>query len=400
MENKPIVLKMIPQMNYYDNVVHTLVDMITNPLNKAVFITLYRCSKYSTITNALIKASENMKIPVFVYVETKAAGMKKENKELAKYLKEHGCHVISSVKEIKNENLRNRISKIHFKACINCAGEASSIFFSTGNFSVPQGVNTEDICTHISVNDHPIMMQLFRSMCKRFHEIFYDNFKSEFTFDYAISKFDISQKDLNTQYTFDDMMLKYDMVRKYLNRQLMIRYGYPPKPIKPYLYIAISNVYSVRDYWSLLLTSTLGSCIMDKSRKAHIRIKTRNIIGDYLRTFCEALKKHNIEFIIEILVRDHVGDKVRELIREKKYNINIYSGKLSNGYNWHACYAIVNNYVILTSCDTDDWKDRYEMALITNSYEVMNGEKNHLYDTYLLQHDFDKELHGFTWKIE
>ena len=131
-----------------------------------------------------------------------------------------------------------------------------------------------------------------------------------------------------------------------------------------------------------------------------IRIKTRNIVGDYLRTFCEALKKHNIEFIIEILVRDHVGDKVRELIREKKYNINIYSGKLSNGYNWHACYAIVNNYVILTSCDTDDWKDRYEMALITNSYEVMNGEKNRLYDTYLLQHDFDKELHGFTWKIE
>lgn len=377
MENKPIVLKMIPQMNYYDNVVHTLVEMITNPLNKAVFITLYRCSKYSTITNALIKASENMEIPVFVYVETKAAGMKKENKELAKYLKDHGCHVISSVKEIKNETLKKRISKIHFKACMNYAGEASSVFFSTGNFSVPQGVNTEDICTHISVKDHPIMIQLCHSIFKRFHEIFYDNFKSEFVFD-------------------NDMTLKYAMVRRYLNSS----YGFPPKPIKPYPHIAIANMYSVRDYWILILNFVLQARRFNKDQKISIKIKTRNIVGDYLRTICEVLSAHNIDFSIDILVRDHIGDKVRELIREKKYDINIYSGKLRSGYNWHGCYAIINNYVILTSCDTDDWKDRYEMAFITNSHEVLNGEMIESKEVQYLYNEFDKELHGFTWKVE
>lgn len=377
MENKPVVLKMIPQMNYYDNVVHTLVDMITNPLNKAVFITLYRCSKYSTITNALIKASECMKIPVFVYVETKAAGMKKENKELAKYLTEHGCHVISSTKEIKNETLRKSISKIHFKVCMNYAGEASSVFFSTGNFSVPQGVNTEDICTRICAKDHPIIILFCRSMYKRFHDIFYDNFKSEFSFD-------------------TDATLRCMIARQYLNSS----YGFPPKPIKPYPYLGIAKLYSISNYWNLLLGFALHIHVFDKDQKLSIKIKTRNIVGDYLRHICDTLAAHNIHFKINILVRDHVGDKVRELIREKKYDINIYSGKLRSGYNWHGCYAIINDYVILTSCDTDDWKNRYEMAFITNSHEVMNGEMNNSQDINLLQDEFDKEVNGFTWKIE
>lgn len=377
MEIKPVTLKMIPQMNYYDNVVHTLVEMITNPLNKAVFITLYRCSKYSTVTNALIKASESMKIPVFVYVETKAAGMKKENKELAEYLRNHGCHVISSVKEIKNEALRKRLTKIHFKACMNYAGEDSSVFFSTGNFSVPQGVNTEDICTHISAKDHPIMIQLCQAVYKRFREIFYDNFKSEFTFD-------------------NDMILKYDMIRNIMNSQ----YGFPPKPIKPFPHIAISNMYSVRDYWSIISNFAFNARHFNKDQKITIKIKTRNIIGDYLKHVCDTLAAHNIDFKFDILVRDHVGDKVRELIREKKYDINIYSGKLRSGYNWHGCYAIINNYVILTSCDTDDWKDRYEMAFITNSHEVMNGDMNVSRDIHLLQDEFNKEMDGFLWKVE
>ena len=377
MENKPVVLKMIPQMNYYDNVVHTLVDMITNPLNKAVFITLYRCSKYSTITNALIKASENMKIPVFVYVETKAAGMKKENKELAKYLKEHGCHVISSVKEIKNESLRKSISKIHFKACLNYAGEASSVFFSTGNFSVPQGVNTEDICVHMGVNDNRAALNTFRTVYYAFNKIFFENFKSEFGFDY--------------EYNLD--VIKYDMAMSkalFINR-LNSEYRNTGRTL---------NIYSVEDYWTAILNYAEYSVSLRDKKQVYIRIKTRNIVGDYLRNICEILTQKDITFAIDILVRDHVGDKVRELIREKKYNINIYSGKLRSGYNWHGCYAIINEQVLLTSCDTDEWKDRYEMAFITNTHEVMNGEKNNFYDKYLLQYEFDKELHGFTWKIE
>ena len=34
-----------PDMNFYDAVTHNLVEMISNPMNQMVFITIYRCNK-------------------------------------------------------------------------------------------------------------------------------------------------------------------------------------------------------------------------------------------------------------------------------------------------------------------------------------------------------------------
>ena len=126
-----------PDMNFYDAVTHNLVEMISNPMNQMVFITIYRCNKKSPIVTALIKAAKQ--IPVFVYVEPKASGMHDENKSLAKYLKKEGCHVLCGMKESSNKAMYNllKIRRVHFKACLCIADEATEAFYSTGNFILP-----------------------------------------------------------------------------------------------------------------------------------------------------------------------------------------------------------------------------------------------------------------------
>ena len=114
-----------PDMNFYDTVTHNLVEMILNPMNQMVFITIYRCNKKSPIVTALIKAAKQ--IPVFVYVEPKASGMHDENKSLAKYLRKEGCHVLCGMKESPNELLKDfcKTRRVHFKACLCIADEAT-----------------------------------------------------------------------------------------------------------------------------------------------------------------------------------------------------------------------------------------------------------------------------------
>ena len=144
-----------PDMNFYDAVTHNLVEMISNPMNQMVFITIYRCNKKSPIITALAKAAKQ--IPVFAYVEPKASGMHDENKSLAKYLRKEGCHVLCGMKESPNDLLKDfcKTRRVHFKACLCIADEATEAFYSTGNFILPQRNHAEDFSVRINVKEDP-----------------------------------------------------------------------------------------------------------------------------------------------------------------------------------------------------------------------------------------------------
>lgn len=347
-ETKPVELIMTPQINYSDSVIYTLADMITHPLNKAVFITLYRCGKYSMVTNALIRAAETMHIPVCVYVETNAAGMKDDNKELAKYLRKHGCRVVTSTKNILGEN---KVKKVHFKACMNLADDASSFFYSTGNFSVPQGINSEDICTKILLNDDP---NAFYDMYTVFRRIFNDVFDFDSYNEFILSKRNttISKEWKTLRYIPSTSMRDITSVDEY--------------------YDAILNSIPYDRMSSVKLMHYLNNTPTEE-HPIVIRMKTRSLSSAPFIKFIEKIESlYDMDEIeMHILVKDHIGDGVKDIIKKYPNIIHLYSGKLRRGYNWHSNYCIINeSKLILTSCDTDNWKKRFELAMLIDKYSL------------------------------
>ena len=347
-ETKPVELIMTPQINYSDSVIYTLADMITHPLNKAVFITLYRCGKYSMVTNALIRAAETMHIPVCVYVETNAAGMKDDNKELAKYLRKHGCRVVTSTKNILGEN---KVKKVHFKACMNLADDASSFFYSTGNFSVPQGINSEDICTKILLNDDP---NAFYDMYTVFRRIFNDVFDFDSYNEFILSKRNttISKEWKTLRYIPSTSMRDITSVDEY--------------------YDAILNSIPYDRMSSVKLMHYLNNTPTEE-HPIVIRMKTRSLSSAPFIKFIEKIESlYDMDEIeMHILVKDHIGDGVKDIIKKYPNTIHLYSGKLRHGYNWHSNYCIINeSKLILTSCDTDNWKKRFELAMLIDKYSL------------------------------
>ena len=375
-ETKPVELIMTPQINYSDSVIYTLADMITHPLNKAVFITLYRCGKYSMVTNALIRAAETMHIPVCVYVETNAAGMKDDNKDLAKYLRKHGCRVVTSPKNILGEN---KVKKVHFKACMNIADDASSFFYSTGNFSVPQGINSEDICTKNLLNDDP---NAFYDMYTIFRRIFND----VFDFD-SYDEFILSKRN-GTTLDPDWKVLRY----------------IPSTSMR--------DITSVDEYYDVILnnlpynrmsTAKLIHHLNNTPTEKHpivIRMKTRSLSSAPFVTFINKIESlYDMDEIeMHILVKDHIGDGVKDIIKKYPNIIHLYSGKLRRGYNWHSNYCIINDSkLILTSCNTDNWKKRFELAMLIDKYSLTYSYTG--VDEHTLVDEFDAEIADSCYEI-
>lgn len=368
-ETKPVELIMTPQINYSDSVIYTLTDMITHPLNKAVFITLYRCGKYSMVTNALIRAAETMHIPVCVYVETNAAGMKDDNKDLAKYLRKHGCRVVTSTKNILGEN---KVKKVHFKACMNLADDASSFFYSTGNFSVPQGINSEDICTKILLNDDP---NAFYEMYTIFRRIFND----VFDFD-----------------SYDEFMLSKRNGEVY--RHIPATKMYDITSVDGYYDVILNNL-----PYNRMSTAKLMHHLNNTPTEKHpivIRMKTRSLSSTPFVKFINKIESlYDMDEIeIHILVKDHIGDGVKDMVKKYPNTIHLYSGKLRRGYNWHSNYCIINDSkLILTSCNTDNWKKRFELAMLIDKYSLTYSYTG--VDEHTLADEFDAEIADSCYEI-
>lgn len=383
-EAKPVELIMTPQINYSDSVIYTLADMITHPLNKAVFITLYRCGKYSMVTNALIRAAETMHIPVCVYVETNAAGMKDDNKDLAKYLRKHGCRVVTSTKNILGEN---KVKKVHFKACMNIADDASSFFYSTGNFSVPQGINSEDICTKILLNDDP---NAFYEMYTVFRRIFNDVFDFDSYDEFILSK--------RNGIIIESMIIQSESDGK------VSRYNLPSTSMR--------DITSVDEYYDVILDNIpynrmssikLMHYLNNTQTEKHpivIRMKTRSLSSAPFVRFIEKLESlyDMDELEMHILVKDHIGDGIKDMIKKYPNTIHLYSGKLRRGYNWHSNYCIINDSkLILTSCNTDNWKKRFELAMLIDKYSLIYSYTG--VDEHTLVDEFDAEIADSCYEI-
>ena len=360
-----------PDMNFYDAVTHNLVEMISNPMNQMVFITIYRCNKKSPIVTALIKAAKQ--IPVFVYVEPKASGMHDENKSLAKYLKKEGCHVLCGMKESPNKTMYDhlRIRRVHFKACLCIADEATEAFYSTGNFILPQRNHAEDFSVRINFKDDP---NIIRCLGGTFDAIF----------------------DLKTSYP--DLFVKMEnilhpdtgayagVISSYHQSVSMRRHEINTLH-------AILNTYG---YWYHIYDLSKES--MDQSGKVDIRIKTRNIGGKCFSDFVERLKiyiegnygKDALKNIrISVIVRDYISDEAKETLDKYDYFIEMYSGAPYTGYSWHGGYVTINDIAILPSCDTCVWDGRYEMALVIPNHVLQTSVID--CGTNTLQNKFDHE---------
>ena len=357
-----------PDMNFYDAVTHNLVEMISNPMNQMVFITIYRCNKKSPIVTALIKAAKQ--IPVFVYVEPKASGMHDENKSLAKYLKKEGCHVICGMKETPNDAMYNhlKIRRIHFKACLCIADEATEAFYSTGNFILPQRNHAEDFSVRINFKDDPAVI---RHLSLTFDTIF----------DLKSIHPDIYEKMLKSIYPAEGQ----DEESIYPNREL------------PSLYASncIRSVLNSYVYWHLIYN--ISKDCVEQSGKLNIQIKTRNIGGKCFSDFVELLKNYiqgnygedalkNLH--ISIIVRDYISDEAKDTLDKYDF-IEMYSGAPYTGYSWHGGYATINDIAILPSCDTCMWEGRYEMALVIPKHVLQKSVIDNGTDT--LQNKFDHE---------
>ena len=360
-----------PDMNFYDAVTHNLVEMISNPMNQMVFITIYRCNKKSPIVTALIKAAKQ--IPVFVYVEPKASGMHDENKSLAKYLKKEGCHVLCGMKETPNDAMYNhlKIRRIHFKACLCIADEATEAFYSTGNFILPQRNHAEDFSVRINFKDDP---NIIRCLGGTFDAIF----------------------DLKTSYP--DLFVKMEnilhpdtgayagVISSYHQSVSMRRHEINTLH-------AILNTYG---YWYHIYDLSKES--MDQSGKVDIRIKTRNIGGKCFSDFVERLKiyiegnygKDALKNIrISVIVRDYISDEAKETLDKYDYFIEMYSGAPYTGYSWHGGYVTINDIAVLPSCDTCVWDGRYETALVIPKHVLQTSVIDNGSNT--LQNKFDHE---------
>ena len=358
-----------PDMNFYDAVTHNLVEMISNPMNQMVFITIYRCNKKSPIVTALIKAAKQ--IPVFVYVEPKASGMHDENKSLAKYLKKEGCHVLCGMKESSNAVLRDffKIRRVHFKACLCIADEATEAFYSTGNFILPQRNHAEDFSVRMNFQDDPeIIRQLAASLDAIFQLVNY----------YPESY----EKMVKTLYPDTG---KYAAVLSEYNR------------MKEQIGIAnsIHSIYNINVYWNLVYD--LSKEALCQFGKVDIQIKTRNLGGKEFSDFVERLKTY-IEKVhgedvlkntkITVIVRDYISDEAKDTLDKYDF-IEIYSGAPYTGYSWHGGYATINDIAVLPSCDTCVWKGRYEMALVFPKHALQTSVIDN--GTNTLQNKFDHE---------
>lgn len=357
-----------PDMNFYDAVTHNLVEMMSNPMNQMVFITIYRCNKKSPIITALTKAAKQ--IPVFVYVEPKASGMHDENKSLAKYLKKEGCHVFCGMKETPNKTMydRLRIRRVHFKACLCIADEATEAFYSTGNFILPQRNHAEDFSVRINFKDDPAVI---RHLSLTFDTIF----------DLKSIHPDIYKKMLKNIYPAEGQ----DEESIYPNMEL------------PLLYASncIRSVLNSYGYWYLIYSISKDS--MDQYGKLNIQIKTRNIGGKCFSDFVEQLKIYiqwhysedalkNLH--ISIIVRDYISDEAKDTLDKYDF-IEMYSGAPYTGYSWHGGYATINDIAILPSCDTCVWEGRYEMALVIPKHVLQKSVVDN--GTSTLQNKFDHE---------
>ena len=359
-----------PDMNFYDAVTHNLVEMISNPMNQMVFITIYRCNKKSPIVTALIKAAKQ--IPVFVYVEPKASGMHDENKSLAKYLKKEGCHVLCGMKESPNDSIYHRlkIRRVHFKACLCIADEATEAFYSTGNFILPQRNHAEDFSVRINFKDDPSII----------HHL---GLTFETIFDLKSIHPDIYKKMLKNIYPTEGQ----DEESIYPNRELV-------SP-SPYASNCIRSVLNSNAYWYFIYCISKDS--MDESEKLNIQIKTRNIGGKCFSDFVEQLKIYiqwnygedalkNLH--ISIIVRDYISDEAKDTLDKYDF-IEMYSGAPYTGYSWHGGYATINDVAVLPSCDTCVWEGRYEMALVLPKHVLQTSVIDN--GTNTLQNKFDHE---------
>lgn len=361
-----------PDMNFYDAVTHNLVEMISNPMNQMVFITIYRCNKKSPIVTALIKAAKQ--IPVFVYVEPKASGMHDENKSLAKYLKKEGCHVLCGMKETPNKTTmydRMRIRRVHFKACLCIADEATEAFYSTGNFILPQRNHAEDFSVRINLKDDP---NIIRHLGLTFDTIF-------------------------------DLKSIYPDIFKKMTKTIYPAEGQDEKSIYPILGLTSSHEHNyIRDvlssygYWYLIYN--ISKDCMEQSGKVDIRIKTRNIGGKGFSDFVEQLKIHiqrnydedalkNLH--ISVIVRDYISDEAKDTLGKYDF-IEMYSGAPYTGYSWHGGYVTINDIVILPSCDTCEWKNRYEMALVLPKHVLQTSVVDNGTNTLQCKFDHEKSL--------
>ena len=360
-----------PDMNFYDAVTHNLVEMISNPMNQMVFITIYRCNKKSPIVTALIKAAKQ--IPVFVYVEPKASGMHDENKSLAKYLKKEGCHVLCGMKESPNNTMYDglKIRRVHFKACLCIADEATEAFYSTGNFILPQRNHAEDFSVRINFKDDPAAI---RHLSLTFDTIF--DLKSSYP-DLFMKMKSILHPDTGA---YAGVVSSYHQSVSMRRHEINTLH-------------AILNTYG---YWYHIYDLSKES--MDQSGKVDIRIKTRNIGGKCFSDFVEQLKSYiegnygkdalkNIR--ISVIVRDYISDEAKETLDKYDYFIEMYSGAPYTGYSWHGGYVTINDIAVLPSCDTCVWEGRYETALVIPKHVLQTSVIDN--GTNTLQHKFDHE---------
>ena len=358
-----------PDMNFYDAVTHNLVEMILNPMNQMVFITIYRCNKKSPIVTALIKAAKQ--IPVFVYVEPKASGMHDENKSLAKYLRKEGCHVLCGMKESPNDLLKDfcKTRRVHFKACLCIADEATEAFYSTGNFILPQRNHAEDFSVRINVKEDP---NIIRCLGRSFDVIF--DLKSSYP-DIFVKMENILHPEIGA---YAGVVSSYYQMATYFNR-----------------ITTVHVLYNISGYWYLLYDLSKDS--RNRSGKLDIRIKTRNIGGKYFSNFVERLKTyieqaHGNDALddihISVIVRDYISDESKDTL-EKYDFIEMYSGAPYTGYSWHGGYATINDIAVLPSCDTCEWKNRYETALVLPKHVLQTSVIDNGSNT--LQNKFDHE---------
>ena len=360
-----------PDMNFYDAVTHNLVEMISNPMNQMVFITIYRCNKKSPIVTALIKAAKQ--IPVFVYVEPKASGMHDENKSLAKYLRKEGCHVLCGMKDSPNNTMYDglKIRRVHFKACLCIADEATEAFYSTGNFILPQRNHAEDFSVRVNFKDDP---NIIRCLGGTFDTIF--DLKSSYP-DLFVKMENILHPDTGAYAGVISSYHQSVSMQRHVINTLH----------------AILNTYG---YWYHIYDLSKES--MDQSGKVDIRIKTRNIGGKCFSDFVEQLKSYiernygkdalkNIR--ISVIVRDYISDEAKETLDKYDYFIEMYSGAPYTGYSWHGGYVTINDIAILPSCDTCVWEGRYETALVIPKHVLQTSVIDN--GTNTLQNKFDHE---------
>ena len=132
-----------------------------------------------------------------------------------------------------------------------------------------------------------------------------------------------------------------------------------------------------------------------------IRMKTRSLSSAPFVKFINKIESlYDMDEIeMHIMVKDHIGDGVKDMIKKYPNTIHLYSGKLRRGYNWHSNYCIINDSkLVLTSCNTDNWKKRFELAILIDKYSLLYSYTD-VDSEHTLVNEFDAEIENSCYEI-